>query len=81
MLGDNVLGQTTAASAAATASPTTVPLSGVTALATGPEHACAVAQNSQAWCWGGNANGQLGNGASPTGATAVPSKVLPLNKN
>lgn len=37
------------------------PLTGVTAVAAGSGHACAVADGT-AYCWGGNFGGQLGNG-------------------
>ncbi len=35
---------------------------GVTSIATGANHACAIA-NGAAWCWGANGYGQLGNGS------------------
>lgn len=37
---------------------------GVTALAAGVEHTCALLQSGGAQCWGNNAVGQLGNGAT-----------------
>ena len=46
------------------------------ALANGREHACAVRMNGNVWCWGANANGQLGNGvALGTMPPPVPSPV------
>ncbi|NLA42677.1 hypothetical protein GX865_00745 [Candidatus Saccharibacteria bacterium] len=34
----------------------------VTQIAVGGSHACAIASNQRAYCWGYNANGQIGNG-------------------
>ena len=56
-----------------TSSPTPVPVlgltSGVTSIACGGSHACALA-NGSAYCWGANDYGQLGNSA--TSAISVP---------
>lgn len=34
----------------------------VSTIATGSLHSCALEANGSAWCWGRNANGQLGSG-------------------
>jgi len=44
------------------------------AVQAGLGHTCAVATDGRAWCWGLNANGQLGNGQPGTGS-AVPVAV------
>jgi CSLREA domain-containing protein len=45
--------------------PTKVPgLSGVTQISSGDEFSCALLNNTQAWCWGNNAYGAMGNGTS-----------------
>ena len=35
-----------------------------TDVASGREHACAVAQNGRVWCWGGNRSGEVGDGST-----------------
>jgi hypothetical protein len=49
------------------------PLGGaiIRAIARGADHACAILADGQAWCWGGNASGQLGNGTTVDAARAV----------
>lgn len=47
----------------------TATLSGVTTLATGYNHSCALKTDGTVWCWGGNSKGQLGDG------TQIPSAV------
>lgn len=38
----------------------------VTALSLGGDHSCALKSNGDAWCWGDNADGQLGHNSSDT---------------
>jgi alpha-tubulin suppressor-like RCC1 family protein len=48
-----------------------------TALCAGQEHTCAI-YGTEVWCWGANANGQLGGGAvTPSSATPVRVDGLP----
>ena len=39
-----------------------------TELATGQAHVCALTDAGEAWCWGNNTFGQLGNGAKSNAA-------------
>jgi trimeric autotransporter adhesin len=60
--------------ASAQATPPEKALRGVTAIASGNEHSCAIA-NGAVWCWGSNSFGQLGSNGSTSplfNATAVP---------
>lgn len=52
------------------------PLTGITTIATGGNHACAVAQD-QLWCWGWNSLGQLGLGHQEPRSLATPVPGLP----
>jgi len=49
--------------------------SGAQAITAGEDHTCAVV-SGDAWCWGGNSNGQLGNNS--TTDSHGPVKVLGL---
>ncbi|MGH7614491.1 MAG: RCC1 domain-containing protein [Gemmatimonadales bacterium] len=44
----------------------------ITELAVGNEHTCALATSGDAYCWGLNASGQLGNGSTRRGEVATP---------
>ena len=58
-------------SAVATAEATAaVPLSFVQ-ISAGAEHACGVASDGKAWCWGDGTNGQLGDGTEVGKLTPV----------
>jgi hypothetical protein len=49
-----------------------VPLGGLVAITTGGSHACALAEDGRAYCWGDNHYGQRGDGGGPSGqCTAV----------
>jgi len=62
---------------ATSATPTPVPVSGITnaiAVGTGGDHSCAPASTGTIQCWGDNARGQLGNGTQ--GMERSPESVL-----
>jgi uncharacterized protein YjdB len=42
----------------------------ISVVAAGSEHTCGLLSDGSAWCWGSNAGGQLGGGATGTSATA-----------
>jgi alpha-tubulin suppressor-like RCC1 family protein len=76
--GDNSLGQLgRGRTSASTSAPLPAPVravSGVTAIGVGTEHSCAVAGSggtASVWCWGSNANGQLGDGTNTASPTPV----------
>jgi hypothetical protein len=74
--GDNQYGQLGSASAGAlSASPVRVD-GGLrfTSISVGLWHVCALAADGSAWCWGGGAQGQLGNGTF--GQSSVPARVV-----
>jgi hypothetical protein len=60
-----------------TPEPTPRPLTGVTAIAAGGDHACAIVQGGSVYCWGDNAYGELGNG-SVVEFSVTPVKVAGL---
>jgi serine/threonine-protein kinase len=69
--GQNGGYQLGATSPSSSATPLTVPLSGVTQVSAGDSFTCAVAAG-RAYCWGNGGQGQLGNGAKT--ATAAPTE-------
>jgi alpha-tubulin suppressor-like RCC1 family protein len=76
--GYNNRGQLGTGSTASATTPTQVVglTSGVTRLATGNQHACALVSAGAVKCWGYNLNGQLGNGTAV--ASAKPVQVVGL---
>ena len=52
------------------------PLSGITVLATGASHVCAILKSNQVYCWGANEFGQLGDGSTVEHPTPVPVQGL-----
>ena len=50
----------------------TSPLTGITQLALGPNHGCALLADGTVQCWGANASGQLGDGTTTARSTAAP---------
>lgn len=76
--GRNILGQLGDGSTTDRSVPVDVVglTSGVTAIGSGPNHACAVNAAGGVECWGGNGGGQLGDGT--TTSSAVPVDVVGL---
>ena len=50
---------------------------GITQLALGSSHSCALDREHQTWCWGNNYDGQLGDGSVVWDATPSPVEGLP----
>lgn len=75
--GHNVNGQLGNNGTATTSTPVAVAAGAIPAgvfaqsLAVGQNHTCMLATNGRAYCWGHNANGQLGNGSTASTTTPV----------
>jgi alpha-tubulin suppressor-like RCC1 family protein len=78
--GDNALGQLGDGGVMPHSSPTpTVALAGLPLeLSARGEETCALLVDGRVQCWGQNADGELGNGTTTTGATSTPQLVLSL---
>lgn len=77
--GANELGQLGTGEANAVPNPTPTRVSGldgVTAIAAGNNHTCAVRESGSVMCWGAGARGQLGDGQDRSSGGAAPSPVL-----
>lgn len=57
------------------ASDAAAPSTRVIALAAGREHACAVGEDTELWCWGSNYAGQIGNGDGSLEPVPVPASL------
>jgi alpha-tubulin suppressor-like RCC1 family protein len=70
--GENSSGQVGNGSTktASTAQASTSLSSGITSVAAGSTHACAITSSGQAWCWGNDYYAQLGDGNSKTNQTS-----------
>lgn len=77
--GDGAQGQLGDSNRSASGTPTIVSgiTGGVTAVAAGGMHTCAIATGGAVQCWGANMSGQLGNGQT-TGSSVVPVAVVGL---
>lgn len=49
----------------------------IVAIAAGEKHTCAAISNGRAYCWGSNANGQLGRASDDTGDVLMPVILFP----
>lgn len=72
--GNYQLGAVTPTSNSATPMPVSGLESGVREITLGSDHACAITDDSTLYCWGSNANGQVGIGT--TDARVLPTAVL-----
>jgi alpha-tubulin suppressor-like RCC1 family protein len=52
-------------------------LDGVTAVVVGGDHACAIRNATELWCWGDNSRGQLGTGATSADSLVAVKATLP----
>ncbi|HST61559.1 MAG TPA: hypothetical protein VLK84_22825 [Longimicrobium sp.] len=78
--GGNNLGQLGAQGAPVDYSPAAVPVNALElfqSVAAGMFHTCAVTTEGTAYCWGGNRDGQLGNGSPHTCDGAYPCSRMP----
>jgi alpha-tubulin suppressor-like RCC1 family protein len=55
--------------------PTDVQLSSVTQLRIGQYHTCALTRDGSLWCWGDDADGELGNATTSANPTPTPQRV------
>lgn len=62
-----------------TAGPTSAPFADIAELSVGHNHSCLRTQAGEAWCWGADRDGQIGNGPTPlTVPLTPPRETLPV---
>lgn len=71
-LGNGLTDSSDAASRVRTGGGAADLLGGITEISAGGRHTCAVSTTGAAWCWGRNANGQLGTGNNTARQIATP---------